>query len=226
MRRLLFTSFALLISNTVASAHFVFLVPDSDSVVKAIFSDSLSPDKNVSIDKIDNSKVWSVDETGKATELKWTIDKDGGFYKIEVPGTGTRMVAVNTDYGILQRGDSKPFWLNYYSKTLVGGAPSGDKASLGGKVPVEIVPLVEGGKIRFVARVNGKPAPKLEVSVTVPGAEKAETLTTDEKGTTQSFDKPGRYAVRFRHVETKSGEEKGKKYDEVRSYATLIVDLK
>lgn len=206
--------------------HFVFFVPDNASgTVRAVFSDTLKPDERVAIEKIDNTKLFLIDAAGKELAVKWTADKAGAFYKIELPGSGSRMLGGITDYGILQRGDSKPFWLRYYPKTIVGEIPAAEKATLGERVPVEIVPVIAGGKIRFQALTAGKPVANAEISVMVPGEEKAQDLKTDEKGFTAPFEKAGQYGVRFRQIELKSGDDKGKKYEELRHYATLVVDF-
>ena len=42
---------------------------------------------------------------------------------------------------------------------------------------------------------------------------------------TPGFAAAGRYGVWVRHVETQAGERDGQKYEEVRRYATLVVDL-
>lgn len=226
MKRFALVAVALLFAAMGASAHFVFLVPDgSGGNVKAIFSDTLKPDDRVAIEKIDNTKLMLIDASGKESALKWTMDKTGAFCKIEAPGNGTRILASVTDYGILQRGDSKPFWLKYHAKAILGPLPEADKAKLGDRAPLEIVPIVEGGKIRFQALIAGKPAAKTEISVMVPGEDKSQDTTTDEKGLTPAFEKTGLYGVRIRLVEAKSGEDKGKKYEEVRSYATLVVSF-
>ncbi|MCE9530709.1 MAG: DUF4198 domain-containing protein [Planctomycetes bacterium] len=220
MKRLFLAALTTCLFVGAAPAHFVFIVPDGDVAAKVIFSDSLKPDGNVSIEKIENSKIFLIDAAGKESPLKWAADK--AYYKVEVPGNGSRIVFGVTDYGILQRGDTKPFWLKYHSKAIVGDIPAADKVKLGDRVPVEIVPIVDGKTIRFQALVAGKPHPKAEVSVMLPG-DKVENLTTDEKGLTQTFEKAGQYGVRFRFTEAKGGEEKGKKFEEVRNYATLVV---
>jgi uncharacterized GH25 family protein len=63
-----------------------------------------------------------------------------------------------------------------------------------------------------------------EGSVLLPDGKK-EKLKTDKDGYTAAFEGSGRYAVWLRHVETKAGEHDGKKYEEVRHYATLVVDV-
>jgi hypothetical protein len=205
-----------------ASAHFPFLVPDGESKGRAVFSDTLKPDKDVPVDRIANTKLVVLSD-GKAADLAWTFDKTANYYTFDVPGTGSRIVVGTTDYGVLQRGEGKPFLLHYYPKAIVGGLPAPEKGTVGDRVPLELVPVVEGGKLRLQALAGGKPLVKAEVNVLVPGEEKAKVVATDDGGLTPGFDKAGMYGAHVRLVEAKGGEQGGKKYDETRHYATLVV---
>jgi uncharacterized GH25 family protein len=211
---------ALVALTAPASAHFPFLVPDGPAKGKAVFSDNLKPDPQVPVDRLANTKLVVIAD-GKATDLAWTLDKRANCYTFEVPGSGTRVVVGTTDYGVLQRGDSKPFLLRYYPKAVFGDLPAVDKA--GDRVPLELVPTVHAGKLRFQAVAGGKPLAKAEVTVLAPGEGKSKIVTTDDAGLTDAFDKPGQYGAQVRLMEEKAGEQGGKKYQEVRHYATLVV---
>jgi hypothetical protein len=50
-------------------------------------------------------------------------------------------------------------------------------------------------------------------------------VKTDKDGFTPEYDGSGRFAVVAKRVEAKSGEHAGKKYDEARTYATLVCDI-
>ena len=204
-------------------AHFPFLVPDGPSKGKMVFSDNLKPDdKGVPVDKIAGTKL-AVLASGKAAELTMTLDKTANCYTFEVQGTGARIVVGTTDYGVLQRGEGKPMWLRYYPKAIFGDIPAVDLATAGTIVPLELVPIVDGGKLKFKVLAAGKALVKTEVTVMIPGEEKTKVVITDEVGLTTAFDKAGTYGVHVRQVQTKSGEQGGKKYEEIRNYATLVV---
>jgi uncharacterized GH25 family protein len=213
-----------LVTASAAWAHFPFLVPDGPSKGKAVFSDNLKPDKDVPVDRIANTKLVIIAD-GKATDLVWALDKATNCYTFEVPGAGPRIVVGTTDYGVLQRGDSKPFLLHYYPKAVFDDLPSPEQATAGDRVPLELVPVVAGGKLRFKALAGGKPLAKTNVSVLVPGETKGRDVTTDDAGLTPEFDKPGTYGAQVRQVEAKAGDRDGKKYEEVRHYATLVVTM-
>jgi uncharacterized GH25 family protein len=213
-----------LLTASAASAHFPFLVPDGPSRGKAVFSDSLKPDKDVPVDRLANTKLVVIAD-GKATDLTWTLDKAANCYTFEVAGSGSRVVVGTTDYGVLQRGDSKPFLLLYYPKAIFGDLPAPEQATAGDKVPLELVPVAAGGKLRFKALAGGKPLTKADVAVLVPGESTSKTVATDDSGLTPEFDKAGAYGAQVRRVEAKAGDREGKKYEEVRQYATLVVTL-
>jgi uncharacterized GH25 family protein len=203
-----------------AHGHFTFVVPDaSGSSAKLIFSDDLNPDTNVSVEKIAGTKLTLRDAAGKDTPLE--LKKGEGCYLVSLPGSGPRVVFGTTDYGVMQKGDAKPYLLVYYPKALVGEVPA-KAATVGARL--EVVPAGEPGKPRFRVLADGKPAAEAEVTVLVPGSAK-QMVKTDKEGLTPAFAASGRYGVFARWTEAKSGEHAGKKYEEVRHYATLVADV-
>jgi uncharacterized GH25 family protein len=202
-------------------AHFPFIVPDDKGAnAKVVFSDTLEPDTNVNIEKIANTKLTLRDAGGKESPADWK--KGDGFYSLAIPGAGTRVVYGVTDYGVLQKGDAKPFKLSYYPKAVVGAATA--KEAVIGKVPLEVVAVGSGSKVRFQVLASGKPLPDSEVTVILPdGAKKSST--TNKEGFTREYEGAGRFAVYAKQIEAKPGEHAGKKYDEARNYATLVCDV-
>lgn len=217
MMRTLGAALVGLLAAAAAQAHFAFIVPEAGGAkAKVVFSDSLEPDTNVKIEKIANTKLVVRDSSGKDTPLTWTAGE--GFYLVDLPGTGPRAVFGTTEYGVLTKGDSKPFLLTYHPKAVVGGAvkPVGAK--------LEVVAVGEPGKTRFQVLAEGKPVPEAEYGVMVPGESKKSGKTNAE-GYTETFAATGRYGVHAKHSVAKPGEHNGKKYEEARTYATLVVDI-
>jgi uncharacterized GH25 family protein len=209
-----------LFAAAIAQAHFPFVVPDEQGQsAKVVFSDTLEPDTNVNVEKIASTKLTLRDAAGKESPLEWK--KAEGFYAVNVPGRGDRVIYGATDYGVLQKGDSKPFKLAYFPKAALGN--SGAKA-VGEKLPLEVVAEGGLGKVRFRVLAAGKPVPESEVTVMVPGGEK-KMVKTDKDGYTPGYDGAGRYGVVAKQVEAKAGEHAGKKFEEVRNYATLVCDV-
>ena len=209
-------------SVSVAQGHFPFIVPEGKGeTAKVVFSDSLEPDTKVNIEKLAGTKLVLRDAAGKETPLEWK--KGEGFYAVTVPGAGDRVVYGVTDYGVLQKGEEKPFKLVYYPKAVIGAAAA-KTATVGEKLPLEVAAEGAGGKVKFRVLAAGKPAANLEVTVMLPdGAKKA--ATTDAGGYTPEYDAAGRYGVYAKLIEAKTGDLGGKKFDEVRHYATLVCDV-
>lgn len=210
-----------LFAVAVANAHFPFVVPDEKGQsAKVVFSDNLEPDENVNIEKIASTKLTLRAADGKESTLEWK--KETGFYALNVSGSGDRVVYGVTDYGVLQKGDDKPFKLAYYPKAVLG-APGAKP--VGEKLALEVVAEVAAGaKVRFQVLTAGKAVAESEVTVILPGGTK-KMAKTDKDGFVGGFEGAGRYAVIAKRVEAKSGEHAGKKFDEIRSYATLVCDV-
>jgi uncharacterized GH25 family protein len=223
MRRFLSVLALGLVMGVVAQAHHVYVVPDTKKSAKVIFSDSLEPDAGVPIAKIKSTKLFYFDgssDEGKPLILK--EEKD--HYTVQVPGKGSRVVYGSTEYGVLKKGDAKPFRLIYYPKAIFG-LINQETQKVGEALPFEIVPVDAKDKIRFQVIVKGKPLADAEISVAVPNSDKREKLTTDKEGFTKAFDAKGTYGLWARHSENVTGEAGGMKYEEIRSYATLVVEF-
>jgi hypothetical protein len=222
MYRMIGVALVALGTVSVAQGHFPFIVPEGKGeTAKVVFSDSLEPDTKVNIEKIGGTKLTLRDATGKDTPLEWK--KGEGFYAVNVPGTGNRVVYGVTDYGVLQKGEEKPFKLVYYPKAVVGVATA-KEATIGEKLALEVVAAGTPGKTKFQVLAAGKPAANLEVTVILPDATK-KAVTTDKDGYTPEYDAAGRFGVYAKHIEAKTGDLGGKKFEEIRSYATLVCDV-
>src|SRR5262249_61256545 len=139
-------------------------------------------------------------------------------------------VGVVRRYAATRRGGAPAFLLNYYARGFAGIKPKEGPdpkfienvlTKPWDKLPLEVLPVLEGkpqGKVIW----QGKPVADAEVTLLVPGKDKPVELKTDKDGLF-ALEEPtvsGLYGVRARHVEKKEGELDGKKYKEVRHYAT------
>lgn len=218
MMRLFASVVACALAASAAQAHFVWIVPDGadGTRAKVVFSDSLEPDEAVPIENIARTKLLVRDAAGKEAPLAWS--KGEHAYLVKVPAPAPLTVGGVCPYGVVQRGQGKPFLLAYYPKLILGKA---EGTRPWDKLPLEIVPRGAG---RFQVLFAGKPAADAEVVVLTPAAGNKETLTTDARGEVAlKSAAPGLYGLRARHVEAKAGEQDGKKYEEVRHYATLVL---
>ncbi len=219
MTRFLFATFAVALATLVAEAHFVFVVPDkTGSNASVVFSEDLEADDAVAIAKISGLKLTLRDAAGKDIP----VSHKAGEHELvaALPGSGPRVAFGSIDYGVLEKGKSPPYLLAYHPKAVIGAVPA-KQLVIGEKLPAELVPVVEKGSIRFQLLGRGKPMPDADVTVIKPDRTKAK-LKTGKDGSTPAIEGSGRFGAWARFTEAKPGEHGGKKYTEVRHYATLV----
>lgn len=213
--------FLLLTCVSLAHAHFTFVVPEPDGTkAKMIMSETLTPEAGVDVAIIGGTKLYVRTVDGSDTPL--TLVKEANAYEVSLAGAGTRVVHGFTDLGIMQRGSGKPHVLLYYPKTILGDAFD-PKTVVGGETPVEIVPIGKPGDLKLKLVGRGKPVPHAEITVILPDATQ-KVVKTDESGLTETFSQTGRFGAWARFWESVPGERNGKKYEELRHYATLVFD--
>lgn len=219
MNRLILSVVALAACAVVAQAHMVYIVPAKDGQsLTVVFSDSLDPDEKVKMDRFAGLKLF-VCADGKCTPVECTQ----GDHSFTAKLTKTPTVAFGTTvYGLLSKSE-KPTLLVYHPKAVFAGTDA-KTATVGENAVLEIVPVTEGGKTKFRLLAKGKPVAGAEGGVLLPDGQK-EKIKTDADGYTPAFGQTGRYAAYLKVTEVKSGEHNGKKYEEIRHYATLVVDV-
>lgn len=218
MKKYLLGVVALAFAVATGFAHMVYVVPAKDAkTATVVFSDTLDPDENVPIEKVAGLKLTAV-VGGKASAVEHKAEKHS--LTATLPADA-KVVYGTVTYGLSTRGE-KPALLVYHPKAVLGGA-TGKDATAGEKAAAEVVPVADGGKVKFQFLVGGKPAVEADVTVALPDGKK-EKVKTDKDGFTTAFDAAGRYAVYAKHVETKAGELDGKKYEQISHYATLVAD--
>ena len=216
MNRLFLSVITLAASAVVAHAHMVYVVPAKDGgAITVVFSDSLEPDEKVKMDKLAGLKLIARTD-GKDVPVEYT--KADHSFAAKLP-KGASVVYGTVAYGLLSRSE-KPTLLVYHPKAVLAGAGL-KSATVGEAAAQEIVPVTEAGKTRFQLLAKGKPVAAAEGTVVLPDGTK-EKVTTDKGGYTPGFEQTGRYAAYLKLTEAKAGEHDGKKYEEVRHYATLV----
>ena len=210
----------LALGSVAAQAHFVYIVPAKDGKsFQVVFSETLEADDAVSVEKIANLKL-----TGRSGDGKDAIyECKKGDHSLTGTITGTPKVAFGSvTYGLITKGE-KSSLLAYHPKVVFAGCDE-KTSTLGETVPAELVPVLTAGSVQFRLLAAGKPVAEAEVNVLRPDGKK-EKLKTDAKGLTAKVEGAGRYAAWAKHAEAKEGELDGKKYGDVRHYATLVVDV-
>lgn len=191
-------------------AHFVFAIPDdSGGKIHVIINEELKPSLEVGVGIIAGTKLSLRDAAGAETPLTLTTEEHTLTGTLPGPRTGTRIVHGLTDLGMTSRGSSTPYRLLYYPKTILGSAFD---ASLGGDVPVELVPHGKAGAVTLELVARGKPLPDAEITVILPDGTQQKVMTGAD-GRTGPFKQTGRYGAWARFWETSE-----------RHYATLVFD--
>lgn len=207
-----------------AHAHFVFVyATDDQGEVRLVFGHGAAPDPKTPATRCEKTALTARSADGK--DAKLTTEKgDGNFYKAKLDGKPV-VVFGATETAVTQREGADPTLTTYYPKTVLGD-PFAKTAEVGKGVPLELVPVKDGEKVRFKLLAGGKPVEGVEVTVAVPGKEEeGDPVKTDKDGLTTAFVEHGRYCVAARQVDDKPGELDGKKYKAVRRIATLVCDV-
>ena len=232
MKRLLLSALLLAVVVLPARAHFIWVLPPEGNDLKTahiVFSDTPKPDDAELLKKISKAEVFALGVDGKPVALKLA---DGKQAFAVATDAGPHAVGVVLHYGVTQRGDEPPFLLNYYAKGYTGIQAKEKPAKefvdnvllkTWDKLPLDIVPI-KGPKGQAKVVWQGKPVADVEIALYVPGKDKPVEEKTDKDGLFD-LEEPmgsGLYGIRARYVEKKEGELDGKKYKEVRHYATLV----
>lgn len=233
MRRMIGAVVVGLAAAAAVQAHAVYIVAnlgDASTQVTVVFSDDLNPDprvKDATWKKFDGVKLSARTASGKIIAVK--PEKGEACLKATIRATAPtpddpRVIYGSIDYGVSTKGE-KSSRVRFHPKAIVGPIPA-DGGTLGEACGLEIVPKVEGGKVRFRVLAAGKPVKDAAVTVLLPKDDQKDTATTDEAGWTPAFDGTGRYGVTVRRVEPTAGEVNGTKFEQTSDVATLVVDVK
>ncbi len=125
-------------------------------------------------------------------------------------------------YGVFSHGD-KALLLYYHAKSLRSDA--GDSLRRSRKLDFDVVPRVANGEMQLSVLWKGQRVEESQVIVSPPQGDPLE-LKTDGRGIARlKAPTPGRYQIRARRIEKKSGEFHKEKYDEVQHYSTVTFDV-
>jgi hypothetical protein len=227
MTRLFLAAAGCVLAAAAARAHHIWIVPASadGSKATAVFSDDLNPSSPDSLRKVAHARLYVRDRAGAEELVEWA--RGEASFALDVPGKGGRTVGGVCVYGV-ETYDHRlhkhidPYLLTYYPKTILG---VGGDPKPWDRLPLEILSTRTADGVRLQVFFRGKPAPKAELFV-LGGKDGKVELKTDEKGETTFAPKAaGPYGFRTRFIEAKAGEHNGKKYGEVRHYASLVLRL-
>ncbi len=213
--------FASAFSPRNAHAHFLFIHLDRPAEAgrsaEVFFSEFATSGDPKFVKKIAHTKLWVQSKPGKfrPIEVRQAYDSLKAF----VPDAGTIAVVGKCQYGVLQR--NVPFLLQYYPKAIAGDPAEIGKLQPFNEIPLEIVAAFVDGKITFTALHKGKPLPGAKFT-TVDQFLDNEEFTADKSGrATWKPPLPGYHCVYTNLTLKKPGELDGKRYEEIRMFATL-----
>lgn len=218
--RAFFILCGLLASAAIAQAHFIFVYVDPQAKdIRVVFGHGATPDPDVPVARAEGTKLFA--KTGDtATEL--TVKKaEGNYYVAEMPKTAPEVIYGETKAGVTQRGEMPPMLSTYYSKTV----PTLTDKAVAAKLALEFTAAKHEQGVRFQLLQDGKPVPTAEITLTFNADEDDIKVKTDKDGYTQVFQEKGTYALAAQVQVDKKGELDGKKYEKVRTVASIIVRL-
>ena len=209
------------LQTSAASAHFLFIRigqhAEAGRTVEVFFSERAEAGDPKFVAKIAHTKLWMQTDSDKLLPLK--VRQGTERLRAFLPlSTSTSVVGV-CEYGVLQR--KVPFLLRYYPKAI-----SGDPQELNGhkpwsKIPLQIVAKISGDSVTLTALNRGRPVPNATFT-TVDDDLANEELKADKSGkVVWKPSDPGHYCVYTHVVTDEAGEHKGRRYTEIREYATL-----
>jgi len=216
-------------------AHFLFIrlgtQAEAGRSAEVYFSEQAEAGDPRFIAKVAHTKLWVETRPGEFHELR--VHQAADRLRAPLPADRSLVVVGECEYGVLARPNQTPFLLRYYPKAVAGAALELNRMTPRGEIPFEIQPTFEDDghdkdqkssprrRIRLVALRHGKPIAGA-VFTAIDSDLSEETIKAGPDGTAGwTPPAPGRYSIYVRQTLKQTGELEGKKYDEIREFATL-----
>jgi hypothetical protein len=216
-------------------AHFLFIrigtQAEAGRSAEVYFSEQAEAGDPRFIAKVADTKLWVQTRPGEFHELQVRAGSDR--LRAVLPADRSLAVVGRCEYGVLARPKQTAFLLRYYPKAVAGAALELDRLTPKGEIPFEIQPSfaeaghdqpvgnASAGSIRLAALRHGKPIAGA-VFTAVDSDLSESTIKADSNGrAVWTPPAPGRYSIYVRETLKQAGEHNGKKYDEIREFATL-----
>jgi len=217
--------------STAARAHFVWIDVVQGGPARQVevyFAETADPGEPHLIEKIAATKVSAhANDSSPAptVSLKPVRDELAGKLAGPAPDAKNYCLEAICDYGVVDKG-GQPFLLQYYARHIEGDPVRSQTQAGSPRAPlaIQVTPTATG--FSGVVAWQGKPLANAEVVIHFPGGDTIERRTDDRGQIDVATKAKGQFALRTRHIEAaKSGERDGKKYAEIRHYATLTLAL-
>jgi hypothetical protein len=206
-----------------AWAHFLFIyigpAAEAGRSAEVYFSESAQAGDPAFIDKIAHTQLWVQSTPGEFQQLK--VHRGADRLRAHLPSKGSVAVVGECQYGVIARTNQVPFLLRHYPKAIAGKADDLNRMQPRREIPFEVMATIDGDAVAFTALVEGKPVANATFT-TVDEDLKNEEFSADDHGrATWTPPAPGKYSVYTRRAVNESGEFGGKKYEQVREFATI-----
>lgn len=200
-----------------ASAHFIY-VYSHDGKAKVVFGEGLEPDKARFLAGLKSMKAYKV-ENGKRVpiELSQQTEDETGWFESSLESSG-HIVDIHCPYGVFGKGEKKML-LDYSAKYI--NINAGQPAAANRQLMLDLVPVMDNGRLSVTAYFDGSPIKDIELEVTRQEGDTYAQTDANGRAIVNPF---SRYVVRGKHSIDESGEVDGKKYSEKKYYCTLVID--
>ncbi|MEW4455422.1 DUF4198 domain-containing protein [Bremerella sp. JC817] len=209
-----------------AHAHFVWVALSQPNQASLYFGEGPEPSEADLLDRVQQSEVFARMADGKYVPLKLEklVEGTNGSWTVQQPDAQWQGLEAVCDYGVLAKGGS-PFWLKYYAKYIDNTSLANATLCDSQKLPLDIVPSRTADGIQLQVQFDGKPVAEAEVVIQDDAYNETKTKTDAAGNVLLKDAKPVTYTVRAKFVEEKPGDQDGKKYDTIRHYSTVTLNL-
>lgn len=218
--RLRFAALLVVVLAAPAQAHFLFIriiAMDGKRTAEVYFSDRADAGDPEFIDKIAHTKLWLQNEPGKFRPL--TVVKGEDRLTAALPEQGTIAVIGECVYGVLPR--KTPFLLRHFPKSMLGAPKELEALKNSDTVPMEIMAKVEETGLRLTVLRHGRPLPHAPINTLAEDLSGEQTKADDKGQFFMKLPRPGYYTVYTSHFAREAGSANGRRYEEIRDFATL-----
>ncbi|HWB09040.1 MAG TPA: DUF3386 family protein [Pirellulales bacterium] len=215
--------FVVLALASSAEAHFLFIrvTPPAEGgrAAEVYFSEQAAAGDPRFVEKVAHTKLWKQTEPGKLEPLE--VRKTADRLRAHLPSSGSVSVIGVCEYGVLTR--ERPFLLRYFPKGLAGKPDELNRFQRRPEAPLEIMATIGDESIELAALSDGQPMPGAMFHAVDEDLSEEEIAADDDGRATWKPSAAGTWSIYVKRVTPTGGERDGKRYDEIRDFATVCL---